>query len=120
LVLSGPEGIVIGAQALPVRKWRITGVGVIAHKNSRNACGIVLKNAPEGVLDDVLMFGFGRGGAGLCVGDNSWTVLLDNVTVSTNAAGIRFRGTNTNAWIVRASIVLLNEVGVVFEMGAGV
>src|SRR6267142_2294147 len=119
-VVGADAGIRIGNSSTVSRKWLLQGVGIVAESGTRPQSGIELRNAREGRLEDMLLTGFDSDGASaIVVSDNSWTVLLDDVNISSNSTGISFHGSSLNAWILRSCIIVRNGVGVLFDTRAG-
>jgi hypothetical protein len=113
-------GIHIGNDSIIARKWHLEGFGVLAAHGRSPMSGILLRNAREGRFQSLIVDGFASSGAaGILVGSNSWTVLLDDVNISANAVGISISGTGLNAWTIRSSIVVGNGIGILFDSQSG-
>jgi hypothetical protein len=108
----------IGNANSVARKWVLQGLGIISAAGNKGGTGLSLENAREGRLQDVLVYGFGDG-VGVLVGQNCWTIIFDDVNVSTNHIGLSFRGTQPNAWAIRSALFSQNAIGVLFDLGTG-
>jgi hypothetical protein len=108
----------IGNTNAIARKWILQGFGIVNAGGNKTAAGLTLENAREGRIQDVLVYGFSDS-IGIAVSQNCWTVILDDLNVSTNRVGLSFRGTQTNAWVIRSSLFVSNSIGALFDLGSG-
>jgi hypothetical protein len=116
LLASGDTGIVIGDANSTARRWRLKGFTVGGTPAS--VAGIRFESAREGRIDDVAIVNFkSANAAGLVVGNNCWTVVIDDVNITSNQVGVLFHGSNTNAWVFRSSNISSNAVGVDIDLG---
>jgi len=121
VLVSGKGAVLqLGDSKTPVRRWRVTHLGLRASTAQEQSAGLILENAREGNISDVQVVGFnGQGAAGIRVGVNCWAVTLDNVYLTSNTTGLMFGGGNLNGWSVRGGYINLNSVGISFDIGKG-